>query len=93
MSSMPAVSPEPECDITGLGQIFTPPAIVDCMCKLVRNSGRVLEPACGDGAFLRHFPTALGIEVDPRHAPPGSEVMNFFELAEDELFEIGRAHV
>jgi adenine-specific DNA-methyltransferase len=86
MSSMPAVSPEPECDITGLGQIFTPPAIVDCMCKLVRNSGRVLEPACGDGAFLRHFPTALGIEVDPRYAPPGSEVMNFFELAEDELF-------
>jgi len=81
---MPAVSPE--CDIAGLGQIFTPPAIVDCMCALVRNSGRVLEPACGDGAFLRHFPEALGIEVDPRHAPPGSEVMNFFELAEDELF-------
>ena len=83
---MPAVSSEPECDITGLGQIFTPPAIVDCMCTLVRNNGRVLEPACGDGAFLRHFPAALGIEVDPRHAPPGSEVMNFFELAEDELF-------
>ena len=69
-----------------LGQIFTPPAIVDCMRDLVRNRGRVLEPACGDGAFLRHFPGALGIEIDPRHAPPGSEVMNFFELADDERF-------
>lgn len=70
-----------------LGQIFTPPPIVDCMLTLVRNSGRVLEPACGDGAFLKHFPDALGIEVDPRHAPPGAEVMDFFELAEDELFD------
>ncbi len=75
-----------EYELVALGQIFTPPAIVDCMRTLVRNSGRVLEPACGDGAFLRHFPGALGIEIDPRHAPPGAEVMNFFELADDELF-------
>jgi adenine-specific DNA-methyltransferase len=75
-----------EYELATLGQIFTPPAIVDCMRALVRNSGRVLEPACGDGAFLKHFPDALGIEVDPRHAPPGAEVMNFFELADDELF-------
>jgi hypothetical protein len=26
------------------------------MLLLVRNRGRVLEPACGDGAFLQHFP-------------------------------------
>ena len=74
-------------DRVALGQIFTPPAIVDCMRQLVRNHGRVLEPACGDGAFLRHFPGALGIEIDPRHAPPGAEVMNFFELDDDERFE------
>ena len=73
-------------EIAALGQVFTPPTIVDCMRTLVRNSGRVLEPACGDGAFLKYFPGALGIEVDPRHAPPGAEVMNFFELADDELF-------
>ena len=72
-------------DVATLGQFFTPPVIVDCMRQLVRNSGRVLEPACGDGAFLQHFPAALGIEIDPRHAPPGAEVMNFFELADDEL--------
>ena len=69
-----------------LGQVFTPPEIVDCMRTLVRNHGRVLEPACGDGAFLRHFPGALGIEVDPRCAPPAAEVMNFFELSDDEAF-------
>lgn len=73
-------------ELATLGQFFTPPAIVDCMRSLVRNSGRVLEPACGDGAFLRHFPGALAIEIDPRQAPPGAEVMNFFELADDELF-------
>ena len=85
---MPAVAPDfsSDYDAAALGQIFTPPAIVDCMLTLVRNHGRVLEPACGDGAFLRHFPGALGIEVDPRHAPPGTEVMNFFELSPDEQF-------
>ena len=69
-----------------LGQIFTPPAIVDCMRTLVRNKGRVLEPACGDGAFLRHFPGALGIEIDARHAPAGARLMNFFALEEDARF-------
>lgn len=86
---MPHHTPLPSActtDVALLGQVFTPPAIVDCMRALVRNSGRVLEPACGDGAFLRHFPGALGIEIDARHAPPGAEVMNFFALADDELF-------
>ena len=76
----------PISDAELLGQVFTPPPIVDCMRRLVRNQGRVLEPACGDGAFLQHFPGALGIEVDPRCAPAGAEVMNFFELADDEPF-------
>ena len=74
-------------EVAALGQIFTPQAIVDCMCALVRNRGRVLEPACGDGAFFRHFPGALGIEVDPRHAPP-DRIMIFrkpiLEICHDE---------
>ena len=74
------------CDIAGLGQVFTPPAIVDCMRRLVRNSGRILEPACGNGAFLKHFPGATGIEIDARHAPPDAMVMDFFELPEEEQF-------
>ncbi|HNH25287.1 MAG TPA: class I SAM-dependent methyltransferase, partial [Accumulibacter sp.] len=68
------------------GQVFTPPAIVDLMLDLVRNRGRVLEPACGDGVFLQHFPFAMGIEIDPRHAPPGARVMDFFALPENERF-------
>lgn len=84
MGTMPL--PGAACDVTRLGQVFTPPAVVEAMCALVRNSGRVLEPACGDGAFLQHFPRALGIEIDPRHAPPQARVMDFFALAEREKF-------
>ena len=73
-------------DVAALGQFFTPPAIVDCMLTLVRNQGRVLEPSCGDGAFLRHFPGALGIEIDKRCASADAMVMNFFGLAPHERF-------
>lgn len=84
---MSVSSPESiDCDIKHLGQVFTPPAVVDAMLALVRNCGRVLEPACGDGAFLQHFPFALGIEIDARHAPAGARVMDFFELPESESF-------
>ena len=82
-----AVPTPSDHEIASLGQFFTPPPIVDCMLTLVRNRGRVLEPACGEGAFLRHFPGALGIEVDPGCAPPGTEVMNFFDLSEDKRFD------
>jgi adenine-specific DNA-methyltransferase len=87
MPAKNATAPEADRSTDGLGQIFTPPAIVDCMLKLVRNQGRVLEPACGDGAFLKHFPAAVGIEIDPRQAPPGAQVMDFFELFSDERFD------
>ncbi|MBO3704618.1 MAG: class I SAM-dependent methyltransferase [Candidatus Accumulibacter sp.] len=56
------------------------------MLSLVRRHGRVLEPACGNGAFLQHFPFAVGIEIDVRHAPPGARVMDFFALPENETF-------
>jgi len=81
-----ALGVESSHDVAGLGQVFTPPAVVEVMLELVRNRGRVLEPACGAGVFLQHFPFAVGIEIDPRHAPPGARVMDFFELAEGESF-------
>lgn len=80
------VAAQPELDVSRLGQVFTPPAIVELMLSLVRKRGRVLEPACGDGAFLQHFPFAVGIEIDPRHAPPGARVMDFFALPAEESF-------
>jgi adenine-specific DNA-methyltransferase len=84
---MAVVSPAPAAfDVGGLGQVFTPPAIVEAMLALVRNRGRVLEPACGDGAFLQHFPFSLGIEIDAQHAPPGARVMDFFALPEKRNF-------
>ena len=73
-------------DVSRLGQVFTPAAVVDTMLALVRNCGRVLEPSCGDGAFSRHFPDSLAIELDPRHAPSGALVMDFFDFPERERF-------
>ena len=73
-------------DVTRLGQVFTPPEIVTRMLALRRNSGRVLEPACGDGAFFSRLPGAVGIEVDGRHAPAGARVMDFFAYPEAERF-------
>jgi adenine-specific DNA-methyltransferase len=76
----------PTFDVAALGQVFTPPAVVEAMRALVRNRGRVLEPSCGDGAFFQHFPGSVGIEIDARHAPPGARVMDFFALPETETF-------
>lgn len=74
-------------EVATFGQVFTPPAVVDAMLALVANRGRCLEPACGDGAFLARLPPGtLGIEIDPRHAPPGARVMDFFALPASERF-------
>lgn len=86
MSSQVLAGTRAEYDVSRLGQVFTPAAVVDAMCALVRNRGRVLEPSCGDGAFFRRFPDSLGIEIDPAHAPSGARVMDFFDLPAAESF-------
>ncbi len=75
-----------EKDVATLGQVFTPPAVVEVMLRLRRNRGRVLEPAAGNGAFSRRFPGCIAIEPDARHAPPGALVMDFFAYPERERF-------
>jgi adenine-specific DNA-methyltransferase len=64
-----------------LGQIFTPPHIVRRMLALRQNRGATLEPAAGDGAFLRKLNGgAVGIEIDSRHAAAsGAMCMDFFD--------------
>ena len=57
------------------------------MLALRRRQGRVLEPSCGDGAFLRHLPGATGIEIDPRHCPPGALNLDFFAYPDSERFD------
>ena len=74
-------------DVAALGQIFTPEAVVRAMLALRRNHGRVLEPSCGDGAFLRHLPGAVGLELDPDHCPPGAQAIDFFAYPEHEQFD------
>ncbi|MBN8443772.1 MAG: class I SAM-dependent methyltransferase [Thauera sp.] len=74
-------------DVAALGQIFTPEPVVRAMLALRRNAGRVLEPSCGDGAFLRHLPGAVGLELDPDHCPPGARAMDFFAYPEREQFD------
>lgn len=71
-NSAPAVAPQLN---PGLHQWFTPAwaaeAIVDQEFGWLRAGHRVVEPSCGDGAFLCAIPAAveaLGIEIDPAMA-------------------------
>ncbi|MGE5466939.1 MAG: Eco57I restriction-modification methylase domain-containing protein [Ignavibacteria bacterium] len=89
------ISPIPDTlpvrDVANHGQVFTPESIVDRMLAMVKNRGRVLEPACGDGAFVArippHYPEVVAIEVDPRHCPDGALNMDFFTYPESEKFD------
>lgn len=57
------------------------------MLALRKNSGRVLEPSCGDGAFSKCIPGCVAIELDRTHAPAGSLNIDFFSFPESEKFE------
>lgn len=74
-------------DVQCLGQVFTPADIVDLMISLRQRSGKVLEPSCGDGAFYKHLEDCDAIELDPRVAPPGAVVMDFFALPSDRKYQ------
>ena len=86
---MPSASTSPPLlpDLAALGQVFTPERVVRAMLRLRHNTGRVLEPSCGDGAFLHHLRHAVGIEVDPRQSPPGALNQDFFAYPESEKFD------
>jgi predicted RNA methylase len=83
-----------------LGQWFTPEPVVDLVLALagaLPAGARVLDPACGDGAFLagvaRHHPTArrLGVEVDPAAAEAAADRAPGAEIVVDDLFAPGLA--
>ena len=82
-----AVSPAPTLDVAQLGQVFTPPAIVERMLALRKNHGRVLDPACGDGAFSSQIPGCVAIEIDATHCPPGALNRDFFAYPESQHFD------
>jgi adenine-specific DNA-methyltransferase len=74
-------------DVTGLGQVFSPPPVVEAMLALRKNHGTVLEPAAGDGAFSRRIPGCTAIELDARFAPEGALVRDFFAYPDRHKFE------
>ena len=77
MPSSLAPPPAP-LPLESLGQVFTPEPVVRCMLNLRHNTGRALEPSCGDGAFLGRLHHVVGIELDPRQCPPDALQMDFF---------------
>ncbi len=76
----------PPRDIVTFGQVFTPSPVVDRMLALRRNAGRVLDPACGDGAFSSVVPGCVAIELDAAHCPQGALNIDFFAYPESERF-------
>ena len=73
-------------DVEGLGQIFTPSRVVHTMLALRQRTGRVLEPAAGDGAFSQKIKECVAVEYDARQAPPGAWVGDFFAYPETHTF-------
>jgi adenine-specific DNA-methyltransferase len=73
--------------VAHLGQVFTRDDIVVRMLALRRNTGRVLEPSAGDGAFARRIPGCVAVELDARVAPPGAWVGDFFAYPLGEQFD------
>ena len=72
-----------------LGQFFTPPTIVRRMLCLRQNSGRVLEPSAGNGAFLSMLGNeAVGIEIDDTLSnDPRLAISDFFAYPITRKFE------
>ena len=77
----------PALDIALHGQVFTPAPIVERMRGMIQNSGRVLEPACGDGAFSSRISDCVAVENDARVCPPGALNLDFFAYPENEKFD------
>jgi len=73
-------------NIKNLGQVFTPESTVRAMLELKKRHGNILEPACGNGAFLKHLPGAIGIEIDKRFK--GKNILNidFFDYPIENKF-------
>ena len=81
-----AVAADP-LNVLRKGQVFTPPFVVTQMLTLRRNRGRVLEPSCGDGAFLAAIPDAVALEIDASIAPAAARIIDFFAYPEHEKFD------
>ncbi len=95
----PSLPPTPS--ERSLGRVATPPEVVRFMVALgeAPRGGRVLEPACADGPFLRAFREIhgtdyrfFGVEIDPRalDLPPWAHgvVADFLLFEPGEEFDL-----
>jgi len=75
--------------IINLGQVFTPKYIVSQMLSLIKNNGKILEPSCGNGAFLNELPKerTIGIEIDPQYKGENIINMDFFDYSISNKFD------
>lgn len=74
--------------VRNFGQVFTPDNIVREMLALKKNRGRTLEPACGDGAFLRRLGAdCVGVEIQRKLGGDGRIIhADFFARPRAEKF-------
>jgi adenine-specific DNA-methyltransferase len=81
----------PARNVEQLGQVFTPPQVVEFMLDLCRNHGRTLEPSAGNGAFFlplqQRRSDSIGLEIDAEVAPAGVLVKDFFDYPLSEQFD------
>lgn len=77
--------------IKNLGQVYTPDDIVEIMFNLSSNSGDILEPSAGQGAFTDYVKSKsdrkiTSIEIDPDNKKDDFIIMDFFDFDENIKF-------
>jgi adenine-specific DNA-methyltransferase len=75
--------------INNLGQVFTPEHIVYKMINLIKNGFSILEPACGEGIFLKHLinKNITAIEFDAQYCPINALNIDFFDYDVNNKFD------
>lgn len=73
--------------VKNLGQVYTPNIIVSDMLKLRKNTGTVLEPSSGDGAFSNAIKDIVSIEIDADNKSERNLIMDFFDYSIDNKFD------
>jgi hypothetical protein len=61
MSSQPQL---PQIALDKKDVVYTPDFVARDMVEFFKPTGRILEPACGDGAFLKYLPGADWCEIE-----------------------------
>jgi adenine-specific DNA-methyltransferase len=78
-----------ELNVEILGQVFTQESTVQTMLSMMKNTGAILEPSSGDGAFAHQLPLErlTAIEFDVRFAEKYQFLqMDFFALPLNKKF-------